>query len=178
MLAPNKVKIICTIGPTSDSPAPRKGVVAIFNRSHYEDVLVVRVHKLIAEAEWSKRYDLSNDFEQLLVVENHTTILKFFLHMPPEEQLARFKQRLDDPTRNSKISESDYQEREYRDDYTEAYEELLHKTSTQMAAWFIFPFNHKWFRNLPISQNITSTVESLNEILNKSNTIAAKGRPL
>ena len=140
---------------------PAKGAVSIFNRSHYEDVLVVRVHKLVPQEEWSRRYDLINDFEKLLVFENHTTILKFFLHISREEQLVRFKKRLDDPARNWKISEADYKEREYWDDYTEAYEELLRKTSTELAPWFIIPSDHKWFRDLAISKIITSRLEHL-----------------
>jgi PPK2 family polyphosphate:nucleotide phosphotransferase len=92
---------------------PAKGSVAIFNRSHYEDVLVVRVHGLAPEKVWSKRYDQINDFERLITTENNTTILKFFLHISKEEQLARFKKRLDDPERQWKISDSDYKEREY-----------------------------------------------------------------
>ena len=141
---------------------PAKGSVAIFNRSHYEDVLVVRVHNLQPEDEWSKRFDLINDFEKLLVVENNTAILKFFLHISKEEQLERFKQRLKDASRNWKISESDYKEREYWDDYTKAYEEILHKTSTRHAPWFIIPSNHKWFRDLAISQIIVTTLDNLN----------------
>jgi PPK2 family polyphosphate:nucleotide phosphotransferase len=141
--------------------APAKGQVAIFNRSHYEDVLVVRVHKLVPEEEWSKRYDLINDFERLLVTENNTTILKFFLHISKEEQLSRFKKRLEDPTHNWKISELDYREREYWKEYKEAYEDLLHKTSTEHAPWFVIPSDHKWFRNLAISKIITNQLEHL-----------------
>jgi PPK2 family polyphosphate:nucleotide phosphotransferase len=133
---------------------PAKGSVAIFNRSHYEDVLVARVHGLVPEKVWSKRYDQINDFEQLIVTENNTTILKFFLHISREEQLARFKKRLDDPTRQWKISDSDYKEREYWSDYTKAFEDVLTKTSTETAPWFIIPSNHKWFRDLAISQII------------------------
>jgi PPK2 family polyphosphate:nucleotide phosphotransferase len=140
---------------------PAKGQVAIFNRSHYEDVLVVRVHKLVPEEEWLKRYDLINNFERLLVAENNTTILKFFIHISKEEQLSRFKNRLEDPTHNWKISESDYKEREYWKEYKEAYEELLHKTSTEHAPWFVIPSNHKWFRDLTISQIITNRLEQL-----------------
>ena len=124
----------------------------IFDRSHYEDVLVVRVHKLAPRAVWSKRYDLINDFEKMLE-QNGTRILKFFLHISPEEQLARFKQRLDDPSRNWKISESDYAERELWPQYVEAYEEALARTSTKHAPWHVIPANHKWFRNLAVSQN-------------------------
>ena len=140
---------------------PDKGEVAIFNRSHYEDVLVVRVHKLVPEKVWSARYDLINDFEKLLTVENNTTILKFFLFISKDEQLSRFKRRLDDPARQWKISESDYKERNYWDDYIDAFEDMLHKTSTRHAPWFVIPSNHKWFRNLAISQIITRTLEDL-----------------
>jgi PPK2 family polyphosphate:nucleotide phosphotransferase len=146
---------------------PGKGSVAIFNRSHYEDVLVVRVHQLVPKKVWSKRYDQINDFEQLIFTENNTTILKFFLHISKEEQLARFKKRLDDPTRQWKISESDYKERKYWDDYTEAFEEVLTRTSTKHAPWFIIPANHKWFRNLAVSQIITSAMEEMDMQLPK-----------
>jgi PPK2 family polyphosphate:nucleotide phosphotransferase len=140
---------------------PDKGEVAIFNRSHYEDVLVVRVHKLVPEKVWSARYDLINDFEKLLTVENNTTILKFFLFISKDEQLSRFKRRLDDPARQWKISDSDYKERDYWDDYIDAFEDMLHKTSTKHAPWFVIPSNHKWFRNLAISQIIAQTLEDL-----------------
>src|SRR5256884_7338245 len=140
---------------------PAKGFVAIFNRSHYEDVLVVRVHELASEKVWSKRSDQINDFERLITTENNTTILKFFLHISKDEQLARFKKRLDDPARQWKISESDYKEREYWGDYIEAFEDVLTKTSTKDAPWFIIPSNHKWFRNLSISQIIARTMEEM-----------------
>ena len=140
---------------------PAKGSVAIFNRSHYEDVLVVRVHGLVPEKVWSKRYDEINDFEKLIAIQNNTTILKFFLHISKQEQLARFAKRLDDPTRRWKISESDYKERDYWKDYTEAFEDVLSKTSTEHAPWFIVPSNHKWFRDLSISQIITRTMEEM-----------------
>src|SRR5438128_8143880 len=140
---------------------PAKGSIAIFNRSHYEDVLVARVHNLAPEKVWSKRYDQINDFERLIATENNTTILKFFLHISKDEQLARFKKRLDDPARQWKISESDYKERDYWDDYIEAFEDVLTKTSTKHAPWFIIPSNHKWFRNLSISQIIARTMEEM-----------------
>src|SRR6266481_1409291 len=104
---------------------PARGEVAIFNRSHYEDVLVVRVHQLVPVNVWSKRYDLINDFERALVMENDTTVLKFFLHISKDEQLARFKRRLDDPARRWKISEADYKEWEHWDDYIAAFEDVL-----------------------------------------------------
>jgi PPK2 family polyphosphate:nucleotide phosphotransferase len=141
--------------------APAKGMVAIFNRSHYEDVLVVRVHKLAPKNAWSERYELINDFERLLRRQNNTRIIKFFLHISREEQLERFKQRLDDPARNWKISQSDYKERALWDDYTEAFEDVFAETSTKDAPWYIIPSNHKWFRNLAVSQIVAATMEDL-----------------
>jgi PPK2 family polyphosphate:nucleotide phosphotransferase len=140
--------------------APGKGDFVIFNRSHYEDVLVVRVHNLVPESVWSKRYDQINDFEAMLS-RNGTTIVKFFLHISPEEQLSRFKQRLDDPSRRWKISESDYSERELWSKYMDAYEDAIAKTSTNQAPWYIVPANHKWFRNLAVSQIIADTMEDM-----------------
>lgn len=140
--------------------APARGQIAIFNRSHYEDVLVTRVHDLVPKAVWSKRYDRINEFEQNLV-QSGTHLLKFFLHISPDEQLHRFKQRLDDPHKQWKISESDYSERAYWDDYTKAYEAVLERTSTQRAPWFIIPANHKWFRNLAVSRIVVETLEEL-----------------
>ncbi len=141
---------------------PARGEVTIFNRSHYEDVLVVRVHQLVPAHVCLTRYDMINDLERLLAVENQTTILKFLLHISKDEQLARFKGRLDDPTRRWKISESDYQEREYWDDYIHAFEDMLSKTSTHYAPWFVIPSNHKWFRDFVVSRIITHTLEDLN----------------
>ncbi len=140
--------------------APGHGEVVIFNRSHYEDVLVVRVHKLVPRSVWSKRYELINDFERILTA-NRTRILKFHLHISPQEQLARFKQRLDDPARHWKISESDYSERELWPKYLEAYEEALALTSTERAPWYVIPSNHKWFRNLAISNIVADTMEEM-----------------
>ena len=139
---------------------PGKGEVVIFNRSHYEDVLVVRVHKLAEKSVWSKRYDLINDFEKMLS-SNGTRILKFFLHISPDEQLARFKQRLDDPDRNWKITDADYSERELWPKYIEAYEEALERTSTKIAPWYVIPANHKWFRDLAISEIIADTLDEM-----------------
>jgi PPK2 family polyphosphate:nucleotide phosphotransferase len=139
---------------------PGKGEVVIFNRSYYEDVLVVRVHKLVPESVWSKRYKLINDFEKMLS-QNGTTILKFFLHISPEEQLSRFKQRLDDPSRNWKISESDYSERELWPQYMGAYEKAIALTSTKRAPWYIIPANQKWFRNLAVSQIIADAMDEM-----------------
>jgi PPK2 family polyphosphate:nucleotide phosphotransferase len=140
---------------------PARGEVSIFNRSHYEDVLVVRVHHLAEISFWSKRYDLINDFERMLVTENNTTVLKFFLYISKQEQLARFKQRLDDPLQRWKISEADYRERAHWDHYTEAFEDMLGKTSTSYAPWFIIPSNIKWFRDLAVAEIVTQTLEDL-----------------
>ena len=140
--------------------APAKGEVAVFNRSYFEDVLVVRVHKLVPQSVWSKRFELINDFETTLS-RNGTTILKFFLHISPEEQLLRFKHRLDDPSRHWKISESDYSERELWPQYIEAYEDAMAVTSTKRAPWYVIPANHKWFRNLAISQIIADTMDGM-----------------
>ena len=140
--------------------APGRGEVVIFNRSHYEDVLVVRVHKLAPKSVWSKRYALINDFEKMLSA-NGTRILKFFLHISPDEQLVRFKERLDDTARHWKISESDYSERELWQEYISAFEDALEKTSTRHAPWFVIPSNHKWFRNLAISQIVADTLEEM-----------------
>lgn len=140
---------------------PGLGEVAVFNRSHYEDVLVVRVHELVAKEVWSKRYALINDFEKVLT-DHGATIIKFFLYISPEEQLERFKQRLDDPQRQWKISDADYKERAYWDQYIAAYEDMLEKCSTHHAPWYVIPSNHKWFRNLAVSQIIADTLADLN----------------
>jgi PPK2 family polyphosphate:nucleotide phosphotransferase len=140
--------------------APALGQVAVFNRSHYEDVLVVRVHKLVPKKIWSQRFDLINDFEKMLA-DHGTTIVKLFLYISPEEQLERFKQRLDDPHRQWKISDSDYKEREFWDKYIRAYEDMLEKCSTRYAPWYVIPSNHKWFRNLAVSHIIADTMDDL-----------------
>ena len=143
-----------------EKQTPRRGEVVIFNRSHYEDVIVVRVHDLVPKKVWSQRYEQINDFERRLAA-NGTHIVKFFLHISKEEQLDRFKDRLKDPTRHWKISESDYTERERSDDYAAAYEDAINKCSTERAPWFVIPSNHKWFRNLAISRIIVETMENL-----------------
>jgi PPK2 family polyphosphate:nucleotide phosphotransferase len=139
---------------------PEKGHVAIFNRSHYEDVLVVRVHNMVPKGVWSKRYEHINNFERLLA-DNGTHILKFYLHIDAEEQLERFKTRIMDPARHWKISEGDYAERPFWDAYTEAFQDALSQCSTEHAPWFIIPSNHKWFRNLAISSIVSEALESL-----------------
>jgi len=139
---------------------PAKGEIAIFNRSHYEDVLVTRVHGLIDKPTCEARYADIRAFESLLAA-NGTTILKFFLHISKEEQLARFAERLEDPARNWKISEADYAERAYWDAYTAAFEEALARTSVAHAPWYVVPANHKWFRNLAVSAIVAATMEEL-----------------
>jgi PPK2 family polyphosphate:nucleotide phosphotransferase len=139
---------------------PREGHVAVFNRSHYEDVLVVRVHSLVPQAVWSKRYEEINAFEKHLS-DNGTHIVKFFLHIDKDEQLERFKDRLDDPTKHWKIAESDYTEREFWDDYLTAYEDAISRCSTEYAPWYVIPSNRKWFRNLAISRTLVRALESL-----------------
>jgi PPK2 family polyphosphate:nucleotide phosphotransferase len=144
-----------------EAQTPAKGEVAIFNRSQYEDVLVVRVHNLVPKSIWSRRYDQINSFEQRLSA-GGTHILKFFLHISKQEQLKRFEQRLDDPAKRWKISEADYTEREYWDDYLRAYEDVLARCNTDDAPWFVIPADHKWFRDLAISEILVSTMESMN----------------
>ena len=139
---------------------PGRGEVVIFNRSHYEDVLVVRVHDLVPEAIWSARYDRINAFEQGLA-EAGTRVLKFYLHISKEEQLSRFKDRLDDPAKQWKISEADYAERKHWDAYTAAYEEALSRCSTEAAPWFVIPANHKWFRDLAVARIVVEYLDGL-----------------
>lgn len=140
---------------------PGKGHITVFNRSHYEDVLVVRVHNLVPSDVWSKRYNEINAFERELT-NSGTTLVKFFLHIDKEEQLRRFRDRLDEPDKQWKISDSDYTEREYWNDYQQAYMDALSKCSFNYAPWYVIPANHKWFRNLAVSQILVDTLEDLN----------------
>jgi PPK2 family polyphosphate:nucleotide phosphotransferase len=136
---------------------PRRGAIGIFNRSHYEDVLVVRVHGLVPKAVWAERYEQINAFERGLV-QNDVHILKFFLHISKDEQKRRLQDRLDDPTRNWKFSPDDLKERKLWDDYMEAYEDALTKCSTPWAPWYVIPSDHKWHRNLAISHIVVETL--------------------
>jgi len=140
--------------------APGRGEVTIFNRSHYEDVLVVRVHDLVRKEVWRTRYDAINAFERQLAA-NGTQIIKFYLHISPDQQLKRFKRRIDDPARWWKISESDYTERQFWPAYQAAYEEALSRCSTEHAPWYVIPSDHKWVRNLVISRIVVETLEEL-----------------
>lgn len=140
---------------------PAKGMMTIFNRSHYEDVLVVRVKELVPEAIWRERYHLINEFERNLALAN-TTILKFFLHISKEEQKERLQARLDDPTKHWKFSSGDLKERAYWDSYQAAYADALSHCSTPHAPWFAIPANKKWYRNLVIATIIADTLEAMN----------------
>ncbi|MEP6834380.1 MAG: polyphosphate kinase 2 family protein [Gemmatimonas sp.] len=142
-----------------EAHAPGRGQVAVFNRSHYEDVIVVRVHSLVPAAVWSERFAQINDFERRLVAAN-THILKFFLHISKEEQLDRFHDRLEDEANWWKISEADYTERERWDEYVVAYQDAINNCSTEHAPWFVIPSNCKWFRNLAIAEIIVETMEA------------------
>jgi len=136
---------------------PPKGIIGIFNRSHYEDVLVVRVHKLVPEEVWSQRYAEIDHFEKLLA-NSGTIILKFYLHISRDEQERRLLAREQDKDKAWKLSASDWAERKYWKDYQVAYEDALSKCSTKEAPWYIVPANHKWYRNLAIAQTIAHTM--------------------
>jgi PPK2 family polyphosphate:nucleotide phosphotransferase len=139
---------------------PRRGMIGIFNRSHYEDVLVVRVHNLVSKSVWQKRYQHINNFERLLA-DNSVTILKFYLHISKEEQKERLQARLDQPHKRWKFDPRDLDERKLWADYMEAFEAALSKCSTEYAPWHIVPANKKWYRNLVISEKIVETLEGL-----------------
>jgi len=140
---------------------PGKGEISIFNRSHYEDVLIVRVHDLVPKERWSKRYDQINAFERLLVDEG-TTILKFFLYIDPDEQKQRFQARLDDPAKHWKFRLGDLEERKLWDSYIAAFEEMLERCSTDGAPWYLIPSNKKWFRNLAVADIVGDALDALN----------------
>ena len=139
---------------------PGKGELVIFNRSHYEDVLVVRVHNYVPPEVWKKRFDQINEFERTLA-ENGTIILKFYLHIDLDEQKERLQARLDDPTKRWKFRLGDLEERKLWGNYMEAFEDVLSKTSTDYAPWYIVPANHKWYRDLVISSVLVDVLEGL-----------------
>lgn len=139
---------------------PPTGHISVFNRSHYEDVLVVRVKDLVPEQVWKKRYEQINSFEEILN-ERNTHIIKFYLHISKEEQKERLEARLEDPSKHWKFSTADLAERELWDDYQEAFEAALGKTSTDHAPWYIVPANKKWFRDVVVSQAILETLRSM-----------------
>ncbi|HVR39058.1 MAG TPA: polyphosphate kinase 2 family protein [Thermoanaerobaculia bacterium] len=139
---------------------PGASEIVVFNRSHYEDVLIVRVHGFVPRAAWRKRYDQINDFERMLS-ENGVTILKFFLHISRDEQRERLQERLDDPTKRWKFQEGDLDERKLWNDYMRAYEDAITKTSTKWAPWIVVPANRKWYRNWVVASAITDALEKL-----------------
>jgi PPK2 family polyphosphate:nucleotide phosphotransferase len=139
---------------------PRRGMIGIFNRSHYEDVLVVRVHNLVPPEVWSRRYEQINAFEKHLA-ENDVVILKFFLHISKEEQARRLQARLDNPDKRWKFNKGDLKERARWDDYIAAYTDALTRCSTEYAPWYIIPSDVKWYRNYLVGQIITETLEDL-----------------
>jgi PPK2 family polyphosphate:nucleotide phosphotransferase len=138
---------------------PPKGAIGIFNRSHYEDVLIARVHELVPPAIWKERYGQINDFEKMLT-ENNVCILKFFLHMSSKEQRRRFDERQTDPRKNWKASAADFKEREYWTQYQAAYEDAVARCGTKEAPWYVIPSDHKWFRNFAVAEVIIRTLES------------------
>lgn len=139
---------------------PRRGMVAIFNRSHYEDVLVVRVAKLVPEEVWAKRYDHINEFERLLS-DSGVTMVKFFLHISKEEQAQRFRERQQTPSKQWKFSPGDLEVRKQWDDYQAAYEDALTKCNTKYAPWYVVPTNRNWYRNWVVSDTLVKTMEKM-----------------
>ena len=142
------------------SQVPGKGELVIFNRSHYEDVLVVRVHQLVPEEVWRKRYALINNFEQMLAEEG-TIILKFYLNVSRDEQKQRLQERLDDPKKRWKFNPGDLKERAVWDDYISAYQDAINETSTEWAPWYVIPANRNWYRNLAVASVIVQALEDL-----------------
>ncbi len=168
---PQGVRVVSFKQPTPDEldhdflwrvhrHVPGRGEMVIFNRSHYEDVLVVRVHKLVPDEVWSKRYAQINDFERMLAEEG-TLILKFFLHISLAEQKQRLQERLDDPTKRWKFNPGDLDERKLWPKYMQAYEDAISKTSTAWAPWYIVPSDRKWYRDLVVCLAIVSALEGL-----------------
>ena len=139
---------------------PRRGEMVIFNRSHYEDVLVVRVHDLVPEDQWSKRYRHIREFERMLTDEG-TTLIKLFLHLSADEQRQRLQDRIDEPEKNWKFSAADVAERRHWDEYQEAFRVMLEQTSAEAAPWYVVPADRKWFRNLLVSEIVVQTLRGL-----------------
>ena len=140
--------------------APARGMITIFNRSHYEDVLVVRVKDIVPESVWRPRYDLINEFEEMLARSN-TMVIKFYLHISKAEQKHRLESRLKDPNKHWKFSSGDLKERAYWDEYMAAFEDALNHCSTDHAPWYVVPANKKWYRNLVVARTIADTLEAM-----------------
>jgi PPK2 family polyphosphate:nucleotide phosphotransferase len=169
---PSGVRVYAFRQPTSEEAAhdflwryhhatPADGMIHVFNRSHYEDVLVVRVKDLAPEELWRSRYDSINDFERMLVREG-TTILKCFLHISRERQLEKFRERLERPRKYWKWSDNDIKEREHWDEYQRAYEDAINATSTPWAPWYVVPADHRWFRNYVVARVLAAMLGAMN----------------
>lgn len=156
---------------------PAKGEIAIFNRSHYEDVLVARVRRLVPKSIWSERFDQINRFERLLV-DNDIVVVKFFLHISKDEQKRRFEERLDDPTKQWKLSPSDFEDRTHWDEYVAAYEDALARCSTAAAPWYVVPADRKWVRNFAVSGILVETLEACRMKFPEPTVDVARLRPL
>jgi PPK2 family polyphosphate:nucleotide phosphotransferase len=140
---------------------PQRGMISIFNRSHYEDVLIVRVKNLVPEDVWRKRYHVINEFEQMLTL-NNIRVIKFFLHISKDEQKQRLESRLANPNKRWKFSSNDIKERLLWDDYQTAFEDAINNCSTAYAPWYVVPANKKWYRDLVIARAIADTLEAIN----------------
>ena len=136
-------------------------MITIFNRSHYEDVLIARVRQLVPEKVWRERYHTINQFEQMLTL-NNITVIKFFLHISKDEQKRRLESRLQDPNKRWKFSSNDLKERQFWDDYQNAFEDAINNCSTAYAPWYVVPANNKWYRNLVIARTIADTLLAMN----------------
>lgn len=158
--APSEVELAHDYLWRVHAQTPASGELVVFNRSHYEDVLIVRVHDLVPPDRWKKRYGHIVDFERLLVDEG-TTVVKFYLHISKAEQKRRLQARLDDPTKNWKFAKGDLEERKFWDDYQLAFTEMLERTSTESAPWFVVPADNKWYRDLVVSEIMVQTLRSL-----------------
>jgi PPK2 family polyphosphate:nucleotide phosphotransferase len=168
---PQGVRVVPFKAPTSEeldhdflrrvhAQVPKKGEIVLFNRSHYEDVLVPRVHRTVARSTWERRYGAINDFERELADEG-TTILKFFLHISRDEQKRRLKERLDDPTKHWKFRSDDVRERAWWEQYAAAYGEAIARTSTRWAPWYVVPADRKWYRDLVVTERLVRALEAL-----------------
>jgi len=169
---PAGVRVISFKSPTPEELAhdflwrvhqftPPRGYIGVFNRSHYEDVLIVRVNNLVPKSVWKTRYDYINQFEHLLAA-NGTRILKFYLHISKDEQKERLQARLANPEKQWKFAMGDLPVREQWDDYMQAYEALLQRCNTDYAPWHIVPANHKWYRDLIVAKTIVAALEAMN----------------
>jgi PPK2 family polyphosphate:nucleotide phosphotransferase len=154
---------------------PRRGMIGVFNRSHYEDVLVVRVHTLVPEKVWKARYDQINAFENILA-SNNTIVVKFFLHITKEEQEQRLLEREQDVTKAWKLSAGDWRERERWDEYIAAYQDALSRCSSEEAPWYIVPANRKWYRNLAVCEALVDTLAGYDKSWHKALDAMSKAR--